>query len=237
MNHDEAVSRIIALQADAARAEADANRYHWEAAELIAHELETGISQRQLAREIGKSQGHVSKCAVLWARCGSDSLENRPAWRDAYRSVSGKRPPDQTAPAATRPATATAMAPDPLLVRQLRHEIRQLERQLEDQQALRETTPAPGPVDIAAYLGVTPGVAIIRILNELTEFSARLMSGPALAGADRDRALAAWEQIPAVVAEIGKQLTASAEPERRGVAQAMFSDERADTAWQRIKGA
>ena len=82
-------------------------------------------------------------------------------------------------------------------------------------------------------LGVTPDVAIIRIQGDLNEVSARLTSGATLQ--DRDRALAALEQITATAAEITRQL---AEPERaqerRGVAQALFSDEQADAAWQRV---
>jgi hypothetical protein len=84
------VAQIIQTESDADKLLAESDALRWHAAELIAAELADGKSQRQLAREIGKSQAHVSKCAKLWTLYGGDSLENRPAWHDVYRSVSGK---------------------------------------------------------------------------------------------------------------------------------------------------
>ena len=86
---EDRVQQIIKLEAEADQAEATASEIRWEAARLIWEELQSGKPQRQLAREIGKSQGHVSKCSAMWERY-ADSPENRPVWRDAYRGVSGK---------------------------------------------------------------------------------------------------------------------------------------------------
>lgn len=48
------------------RLEREADDAQWEAARLITEELDSGKSQRQLAREIGKSQTHVRYMAKCW---------------------------------------------------------------------------------------------------------------------------------------------------------------------------
>ena len=62
-------------EADAELYEGQANECRWNAAELIAAELKSGKSQRQLAEEIGKSQKHVFRANTLWKRHG-DSYTN-----------------------------------------------------------------------------------------------------------------------------------------------------------------
>lgn len=86
------IEQIIQHEADAERLEADADGHRWEAARLISEELATGKPQRQLAREINKSQSHVSKMKAVWEKYGTDSPENRPAFQDAYLEVSSKKP-------------------------------------------------------------------------------------------------------------------------------------------------
>ena len=56
------VSRIILCETEADEHE-QAGRLRWEAAQLIAAELEAGKSTRDLAGEIGKSQTHVTRMA------------------------------------------------------------------------------------------------------------------------------------------------------------------------------
>jgi hypothetical protein len=56
------------------------------AAERIAAELESGKSQRQLAREIGKSQTHVCHMAKAWELYRGESLGNHPSFNEAYHS-------------------------------------------------------------------------------------------------------------------------------------------------------
>lgn len=84
------VAEIIDLESRADELESDASALRWQAAERIAAELAEGKTQRQLASEISKSQGHVAKCSKIWLMYGSDSPENRPAWAEAYQGVSGK---------------------------------------------------------------------------------------------------------------------------------------------------
>lgn len=49
------------------RLEREADDAQWEAARLISEELDSGKSQRQLAREIGKSQTHVRYMVKCWS--------------------------------------------------------------------------------------------------------------------------------------------------------------------------
>jgi hypothetical protein len=89
------VAEIIEHEKLADDLQASADEHHWEAARLIAAELGDGKTQTRLAAEIGKGQGHVSKCAKIWRTYGDYSPENRPAWHDAYRSVSCKPKPSK----------------------------------------------------------------------------------------------------------------------------------------------
>ncbi len=65
------IAQIRELEAGAARDEAEANRKRWEAARLIAEELQTGKSTRVLAKEIGKSHTHVVRMAGVWRATAS----------------------------------------------------------------------------------------------------------------------------------------------------------------------
>lgn len=60
------VEEIIKAEAEADRLQNETDAWHWLAAELIAAELDEGKSQRQLAREIGKSHQHVSRMVRCW---------------------------------------------------------------------------------------------------------------------------------------------------------------------------
>lgn len=78
------------------RLERQADDAQWEAARLIAEELAEGKSQRQLAREIGKSQAHVfrmNRCWALRETLGFHILN------EAYHSpeVRGKHDPELSA--------------------------------------------------------------------------------------------------------------------------------------------
>ena len=103
---DDRVARIIELEASAAghdkkadagqravdadRRAADADR--WAAAELIAAELGTGKSQRQLGREIGKSHTHVRIMAQTWRAYGGKQLSTGESFNAFYRSASRTDP-------------------------------------------------------------------------------------------------------------------------------------------------
>ncbi len=54
----------------------------WKAAELIAAELADGKTQTQLAKEIGKSQNHVSIMNRVWALY--NQVVERPPFAEAY---------------------------------------------------------------------------------------------------------------------------------------------------------
>jgi len=57
----------------------------WEAARLIAEELESGKSKAQVAREISKSEGHVRHMAKVWeSYLGTDE---RPLFNKAYQEA------------------------------------------------------------------------------------------------------------------------------------------------------
>lgn len=70
-------------QADQLAAAADAHR--WEAARLIATELASGKTQRQLAAQIGKSQAHVSFMARAWRDYHGN--QDRPAFTEVYQAL------------------------------------------------------------------------------------------------------------------------------------------------------
>jgi hypothetical protein len=85
------VEEIKHLEQRADIYEAEAQEARWRVAALMAAEMDEGLRrQRRLAEEIGKSQSHVSKCVAVSRKYGADTPENRPAWHDAYREVSGK---------------------------------------------------------------------------------------------------------------------------------------------------
>jgi hypothetical protein len=64
--------------------ETGADELQWEAARLIAEELDSGTTQQVLAEQIGKSQSHVSLAAKTWRYyLGNNPL---PPFNDAYHS-------------------------------------------------------------------------------------------------------------------------------------------------------
>jgi hypothetical protein len=80
----------VTKEADQLRQQADEHR--WEAARLISEELADGTSQRELARQIGKSQAHVRDMARVWEIWGRSA--SRPPFNLAYNApqVRGSRP-------------------------------------------------------------------------------------------------------------------------------------------------
>ena len=72
------------LEADATKLGQEADGHRWEAARLIFEEISSGKSQRQLAREIGKSYEHVRIMAKTWNIFGK--CQPRLAFNVAYHS-------------------------------------------------------------------------------------------------------------------------------------------------------
>jgi Putative DNA-binding protein N-terminus len=66
------IEEIIKCEAEADQHQKDADELRWRAARLIAEELATGSTQRQVAAEIGKDQAHVSRMNQVWKRFGPD---------------------------------------------------------------------------------------------------------------------------------------------------------------------
>jgi hypothetical protein len=82
------VAEIIRHEKEADKIQLKADDHRWEAARLISEELESGKTQKALAKEISKTQGHVSKCAALWKKFSDEN--DRPTWAKAYNSVSSR---------------------------------------------------------------------------------------------------------------------------------------------------
>jgi hypothetical protein len=80
------VVRIRELEASADHHERVADRERWEAAELIAAELDSGKSMRQLGAEIGKSHTHVRRMAQVWRDYGGNQVSNL-SFNTLYRLV------------------------------------------------------------------------------------------------------------------------------------------------------
>lgn len=83
------VQQIIKLERQADDAQ-------WEAARLIAAELDDGKSQRQLAREIGKTHTHVRYMALAWEWKLKFPPYELPPFNEVYNSseVRGSRQPE-----------------------------------------------------------------------------------------------------------------------------------------------
>lgn len=71
-----------------------ANGHRWEAARLIASELDNGKTQRALAEEIGKSKSHVVYMAMTWNEFGHHGDQER-SFDSYYQEVKSK-PPELT---------------------------------------------------------------------------------------------------------------------------------------------
>lgn len=67
---DSRVRKIINLEARADRLSGEADKCRWDAARLIAEELDAGKTQRALADEISKSKSHVVYMALTWNQYG-----------------------------------------------------------------------------------------------------------------------------------------------------------------------
>jgi hypothetical protein len=110
MSDTNRVAEIISHEKQADEIQVQADTHRWEAARLISEELATGKTQSKLADEIGKSQGHVSKCSKLWEKFSSEN--NRPEWSKAYSSVSSRPPktgensPPVAVPTSTDPGSS-----------------------------------------------------------------------------------------------------------------------------------
>ena len=76
-----------------------ADVHRWEAARLIASELESGKTQRALAAEIGKSPIHVSYMARVWRDHGVHHGVQERSFDSFYQEVKAKPPaPELPAP-------------------------------------------------------------------------------------------------------------------------------------------
>jgi hypothetical protein len=97
------VSSAEQLEAEARKLLREADYFRWRAARLIADEVATGTSQRELARQIGRSQTLVSFMVRVWQRFGDYPGNQRPTFQDAYRHVQQRRPTglDSLVPAAS----------------------------------------------------------------------------------------------------------------------------------------
>lgn len=82
------VEEIIRLEAQADRMADEADRAKWEAARLIAEEVQSGKSLRKLAGEIGKSHQHVDRMKRCWEVAGCHlKVTDRPAFNHVYNSA------------------------------------------------------------------------------------------------------------------------------------------------------
>lgn len=84
------VTRIRELEASADRLEQAADQARWEAAELIAAELDSGKTLRGLGEEIGKSHPHVHRMAQVWRDYGGTRGTNPsslPSFNTLYQHV------------------------------------------------------------------------------------------------------------------------------------------------------
>jgi len=81
------VQQIIQLEADYDKLSAEAEANRWETARLYAEELAAGKSQRGLAREVGKSEGHIRRMRKCWeiGRVLKDA--DMPKFNTAYNST------------------------------------------------------------------------------------------------------------------------------------------------------
>lgn len=86
------VSEIVRLEAAADVKDVEASELRWLAAELIVAELESGKSQRQLAREIGKTQQHVSRVKISWDVVRHLKVSDRPPFNTVYNSSEVRTP-------------------------------------------------------------------------------------------------------------------------------------------------
>jgi hypothetical protein len=81
------VEKIKKLEAEADKLSAEYESNRWEAARLISEELASGMSQRELARQIGKSDTHVIRMRKCWeAKCNPRVADNR-TFNEVYHST------------------------------------------------------------------------------------------------------------------------------------------------------
>lgn len=94
------VGQIIQHEQLADELQSKSDEHRWEAARLISEELADGKTQRELGREIGKSQTHVSFAAKTWDAFGADYQGNHaPSWNEAYHSPEVRAPQREEPPA------------------------------------------------------------------------------------------------------------------------------------------
>jgi hypothetical protein len=88
------VEAIIYNERAADELQAKADEHHWEAARLIAEELDTGTRQRELARQIGKSRIHIQRMIKCWNVREGGSLGSR-SFNQVYHSPEVRGPAPQ----------------------------------------------------------------------------------------------------------------------------------------------
>lgn len=90
------VARIKFCETEAQKLYENAEALQWEAAELIATELAEGKTQRELAKEIGKSQMHVSYMSRIWKiKLENPGVQER-SFNDLYQEVKGRKTKPET---------------------------------------------------------------------------------------------------------------------------------------------
>src|SRR5690606_33905695 len=110
---------IIHHEAEADRLQGEADAHRWEAARLIAEELDGGKSGRQLAREINKTETHVRYMRKTWEENANLGSQDRPPFNEAYQAAKrGKAKPEPersrpTPPAGVDPETGELRQVDP----------------------------------------------------------------------------------------------------------------------------
>lgn len=104
----DAVEEIIHCESEAEVLEEKADSLKWRAAELIHQQLEEGMSQRQLAKEIGKGEAHVRFMRGAWTAYLGTHPDERPPFNKAYQAA--KRKPKQE----TQEAPPKDLSPVPM---------------------------------------------------------------------------------------------------------------------------
>lgn len=108
INHER---EAVECTAAAGRMIALAEKHRWEAARLIVEELDSGKSQAQLAREIGKSQPHVHRMAKCWNLYLKVLPSERPSLNEVYNSPEVRGPASK--PAVEQPREEPPADPGP----------------------------------------------------------------------------------------------------------------------------
>lgn len=87
MNRQTNISEARNLLTDIAVGEDDLEAKRWRLAELAAEAVADGMSRREYAAAIGKSESTVRRWVITWAKYGAESTPHRPRFADAYATV------------------------------------------------------------------------------------------------------------------------------------------------------